>query len=346
MANPSIVGNHIMFQLPRFVSPDLLSSFCCFSPVHVFAAARLEPLTVGFSNITATYAPLWIAVEEHVGVKYGLDLKAIYAGRVRPQQLLATGEVPIVIASGTGTMTSHIVGIKDQVLIATITSKIGTSLFAKADIKNVEDLKGKTIATGRPAAFLDATVRYVLRSKFGLIPDRDVKLLPTGEPYLGLQALERGVVDAAAMSIPHLFIARKAGFRELISFDKLGVEYPYTSVVVLRQTAAKNPELVERFLKCIVEGIHLFKTNKAKTLAAFKRYMKGADDDILEESYQHTRATIDDAPHPSLQVVKGGLEMLSLQYPQAKQTDASLIIEPSFMKKIEDSGFIKSLYKK
>lgn len=334
-----------MFRPINFLATFLIVGLSLFSD-HAFAAARLEPLTVGFSNITATYAPLWIAVEEHVGVKYGLDLKAIYAGRVRPQQLLATGEVPIVIASGTGTMTSHIVGIKDQVLVATITSKIGTSLFAKSDIKSVEDLKGKTIATGRPAAFLDATVRYVLRSKFGLIPDRDVKLLPTGEPYLGLQALERGVVDAAAMSIPHLFIARKAGFKELTSFDKLGIEYPYTSVVVLRQTAAKNPELVERFLKCLVEGIYIFKTNKAKTLAVFKRYMKGADDDILEESYQHTRATIDDAPYPSLQVVKGGLEMLSLQYPQAKQTDASLIIEPQFMKKIEDSGFIRALYKK
>ena len=284
-----------------------------------FAAARLEPLTVGYSNITATYAPLWIAVEEQVGAKYGLDLKAIYAGRVRPQQLLATGEVPIVIASGTGTMTSHILGIKDQVLVATITSKIGTSLFAKPDVKSVEDLKGKTIATGRPAAFLDATVRYVLRSKFGLVPDRDVKLLPTGEPYLGLQALERGVVDAAAMSIPHLFIARKAGFNELASFDKLGISYPYTSVVTLRQTTIKNPDLVERFLKCIVEGAYIFKTNKAKSLAALRKYMKGADEDILEESYQYTHATIDEAPHPSLAIVKVGLEMLSLQYPQANK---------------------------
>jgi len=334
-----------MFQLSRFLCKSLVVVSLFFAG-HGFAAARLEPLTVGYSNITATYAPLWIAVEEHVGVKYGLDLKAIYAGRVRPQQLLATGEVPIVVASGTGTMTSHIVGIKDQVLVATITSKIGTSLFAKPDIKSVEDLKGKTIATGRPAAFLDATVRYVLRSKFGLVPDRDVKLLPTGEPYLGLQALERGVVDAAAMSIPHLFVARKAGFRELTSFDKLGIEYPYTSVVVLRQTVAKNPDLVENFLKCIVEGTYIFKTNKAKTLAVFKRYMKGADDGILEESYRHTRATIDEAPYPSLQVVKEGLDMLSLQYPQAKQIDASLIVEPALMKKIDDSGFIRALYKK
>lgn len=334
-----------MFQLLRFLAKSLVAVWL-FSPLDVFAAARLEPLTVGYSNITATYAPLWIAVEEHVGVKYGLDLKAIYAGRVRPQQLLATGEVPIVVASGTGTMTSHILGVKDQVLVATITSKIGTSIFAKPDIKTVEDLKGKTIATGRPAAFLDATVRYVLRAKFGLIPDRDVKLLPTGEPYLGLQALERGVVDAAAMSIPHLFVARKAGFRELVSFDKLGIEYPYTSVVTLRQTAVKNPELVEKFVKCIVEGIAVFKADKAKSLAALRKYMKGADEDILEESYQYTRGTIDDAPYPSLPVVKGGLEMLSLQYPQAKQTDASLIIDLQFMKKIEDGGLIRSLTKK
>jgi NitT/TauT family transport system substrate-binding protein len=311
----------------------------------VFAAARLEPLTVGYSNFTGTYAPLWIAVDEQVGAKYGLDLKAIYAGRVRPQQLLATGEVPAVLATATGAITSHIVGVKDQVVVATITNRVGTSLFAKPEIKTVEELKGKTVATGRPGAFLDAMVRYVLRSKFALVPDRDVKFLPSGEPSLSLQALERGVVDAAAMSTPYMFIARKAGLRELANFDKLGIEYPYTSVAVLRQTVVKNPDLVERFLKCIVEGIYIFKTNKAKTLAVFKRYMKGADDEILEETYQSTRATLEEAPHPSLRVVKGALDMLSLQYPQAKQTDASLIIEPAVMKRIDDSGFIRSLYK-
>jgi ABC-type nitrate/sulfonate/bicarbonate transport system substrate-binding protein len=334
-----------MFQ-PTTVIVRFLVVALLFYTGPVFAAGRLEPLTVGYSNFTGTYGPLWLAVEERLGTKYGLEIKAIYAGRVRPQQLLATGEMPIVLASATGTMTSHILGIKDQVLVATITSKIGTSIFSKTEIKTVEELKGKTVATGRPGAFQDATARYVLRSKFGLIPDRDVKFLPTGEPHLSLQALERGVVDAAVMSTPSLFIARKAGFRELASFDKLGVEYPYTSVVVLRQTAAKNPDLVEKFLKCIVEGIYIFKTNKAKTLAAFKRYMKGADDEILEETYQAARGTLDEAPHPSLQVVKSALDMLSLQYPQAKQTDANLIVEPSVMKRIDESGFIKALYKK
>src|SRR5207244_8549560 len=131
----------------------------------------------------------------------------------------------------------HSVGVKDQVNVATTTTKVGTAIFSKPEIKSMEELKGKTLATGRPGAFLDATVRYVLRSKFGLAPDRDVKLLPSGEPSLSLQTLEHGVVAAAAMSMPYVFVARKAGFRELANFDKLGIEYPYTSVNVLRYPA-------------------------------------------------------------------------------------------------------------
>ena len=78
----------------------------------------------------------------------------------------------------------------------------------------------------------------------------------------------------------------------------------------MRQTAAKNPDLIENFVKSIVEATYIFKSNKAKSLSALRRYMKGADEEILEESYQHTFATLDEAPFPSLQVVKEGLDML------------------------------------
>ena len=38
---------------------------------QVFGATRLEPLTVGYSNITATYAPLWMAVRSVSGSSMG-----------------------------------------------------------------------------------------------------------------------------------------------------------------------------------------------------------------------------------------------------------------------------------
>src|SRR5437870_7519440 len=47
-----------------------------------------------------------------------------------------------------------------------------TTLF-RSDIKSPEELRGKTIATGRPGAFADTMVRYILRAKLGLMPDRE-----------------------------------------------------------------------------------------------------------------------------------------------------------------------------
>ena len=55
---------------------------------------------------------------------------------------------------------------------------------------------------------------------------------------------------------------------------------------------------------------------------------------------------MEQSPIPSLQVIKSGLDILSLQYPQAKQTDPVAIFDPSFSRRIEESGFIAGLGKK
>jgi ABC-type nitrate/sulfonate/bicarbonate transport system substrate-binding protein len=252
--------------------------------------------------------------------------------------------VPYVVATGTGALTSHILGVKDQEIVLTFINKVESALFAKQEIKSTEELRGKTIATGRPGAFADTMVRYVLRAKLGLVPDRDVKLLPMGEAALTLPALEKGVVDAASLTIPYTLIAKKMGFRELVDYNKAGVVYPYNTVTTLKQTAAKNPELLERVLKTMVDGIHVYRTDKQRSLAVLKKYMRGASDDVLEQTYEQTRPGIEEVPTPSLEVIKSALEILSHQYPQAKQTDAAPIIDTSFMRRIEQSGYIKSLY--
>ena len=310
------------------------------------AATQLDSITIGYSSFSGDYVPLWIAVDDKLGKKYGLDLSAVYAGRIRPQQLLASGETPFVLATGTGAITSHILGVKDQVIVLVLVNKVGGAIVSKPEIKSAEDLKGKVIGTGRPGALAETIVRYVLRAKLGLVPDRDVKLLPVGEPQLALQGLERGIVDAASFSMPAMLIAKKKGFRELVSYEKLGLVYPYNTVTMLRQTAATNPDLVERFLKVLIEGIAIFKSDKEKSLAVMRKYLRGASDDILDETYQYTSAELESVPLLSLAVIKSALDMLSLQYPQAKQTDPNLIIDPSFVKAIEQSGFIRALYKK
>jgi len=309
-------------------------------------ASSLEPVTVAYSSFSGAYAPLWVATEERLGAKYGLDMKIIYAGRVRPQQLLVSGEAPFIVATGTGALTSHILASKDQVIVLTSVNKVGSSLFTRPTIKSAEQLRGKTVATGRPGAFGDQMVRYVLRAKLGLEPDRDVKLLAVGEAALALPALDRGIVDAASLTIPITLVARKMGFFELAEYDKLGVVYPYNTVTTLRETVSKKPQLVEKVLKTMIAAIAIFKTDKAKSLRAMKKYMRGVDDEVLEETYRYTSSVLEQVPAPSLDIIKAALEILSYAYPQAKQTDPNLIIDGSIVKQIEQSGFIAGLYKK
>jgi len=311
-----------------------------------FAATQLDSVTIGFSSFSGFYGPLWLAVEDGVGKKYGVDLRAVYAGRVRPQQLLASGETPFVIASGSGAVTSHVLGVKDQVIVALLSNKLGGGIFSKNEIKRPEDLKGKLIATGRPGALNDILVRYVMTRKWGLAPDRDVKLMPIGEPPLMLQALERGVVDATSLSVPASFVAKSKGYFELVDYDALGLSYPQHAVTTLRPTITKNPEMVERVLKALIESVAIFKSNKQKSFAVWRKYMRGASEEFLEETYQHTVAAMESVPTPSVQVIASALDMISAHYPQAKQTDPSLIVDPSFVRRIEQSGFISALYKK
>jgi ABC-type nitrate/sulfonate/bicarbonate transport system substrate-binding protein len=311
-----------------------------------FAAATLEPVTVGYSSFSGAYLPLWIAVEERLGRKYGIDLKAIYAGRIRPQQLLASNQVPFVMATGTGALTSHILGLKDQVIILVTVNKVNSAIFSRPEIKSAEELRGKTVATGRPGAFGDTMVRYVLRAKLGLVPDRDVKMLPIGEAQLAFPALERGIVQAASLTIPFTLIAKKMGYRELIDYDKAGVVYPYNTITALRQTPKNSPDLTERLLKSMIEGTYVVKTDREKSIAVMRRYMRGTSDEILEQTYDYARSVTEENPTPSLDIIKAALEILSYEYPKAKETDPNGIIDTSIMKKIEQSGFIKALYKK
>jgi ABC-type nitrate/sulfonate/bicarbonate transport system substrate-binding protein len=311
-----------------------------------FAAATLEPVTVGYSSFSGAYLPLWIAVEERLGRKYGIDLKAIYAGRIRPQQLLASSEVPFVMATGTGALTSHILGVKDQVIILVTVNKVNSAIFSRPEIKSAEELRGKTVATGRPGAFGDTMVRYVLRAKLGLVPDRDVKMLPIGEAQLAFPALERGIVQAASLTIPFTLIAKKMGYRELIDYDKAGVVYPYNTITTLRQTPKNFPDLTERLLKSMIEGTSIVKTDREKSIAVMRKYMRGTSEEILEQTYDYARSVTEENPTPSLDIVKAALEILSYEYPKAKETDPNGIIDTSIMKKIEQSGFMKTVYKK
>jgi ABC-type nitrate/sulfonate/bicarbonate transport system substrate-binding protein len=319
-----------------------LVHWAIFIYVGLFATARLsfaagEPLKLKiiYSSFTGAYAPLWLAVEDRLGRKYGLDFEAVYAGRARPHQLLLSGDSQYVVSKGTGVVSSYAAGSKDLVIIASFMNATGSSIFSKPQIKTPKELQGKNIASGRPGAVTDILLHYVLRRKVGLEPGRDVKIVPVGETAAILPALERGVVDAAMLTTPSRLMAKKMGFRELLDFDDLGVQYPYVGISTLKVNVKKSPDVTLRLVRALTDGIQIFKTNKERSLAVMKRYLRGASDEMLEETYGYFSKRMPKYPYPSVEAIKTALDMMADQFPQASSVDPNEVVDLTYVKQVE-----------
>jgi ABC-type nitrate/sulfonate/bicarbonate transport system substrate-binding protein len=319
-----------------------LVHWAIFIYVGLFATARLScaageslKLKIIYSSFTGAYAPLWLAVEDRLGRKYGLDFEAVYAGRARPHQLLLSGDSQYVVSTGTGVVSSYAAGSKDLVIIASFMNATGSSIFSKPQIKTPKELQGKNIASGRPGAVTDILLHYVLKRKVGLEPGRDVKIVPVGETAAILPALERGVVDAAMLTTPSRLMAKKMGFRELLDFDDLGVQYPYVGISTLKVNVKKSPDVTLRLVRALTDGIQIFKTNKERSLAVMKRYLRGASDEMLEETYGYFSKRMPKYPYPSVEAIKTALDMMADQFPQASSVDPNEVVDLTYVKQVE-----------
>ena len=298
----------------------------------VLTAAEVQKLKIIYSSFTGAYTPLWIAVDDQLGRKHGLELEAVYAGRARPHQLLLSGDAQYVVSTGTGVVSSYAAGQKDMVIIASFLNVTGASLFTKPQISKPAELRGKVVGSGRPGSITDVMLHYVLKKKLNLDPARDVKVVPLGDGPAILPALEKGVVDGAVLTTPTRLMARAVGFREMLDFDELGIPYPYVGVSTLKANVKKRPDVTVSFLKTLIEAIQIFKTNREKSMAVMKKYLRGASDEILAETYNYFSAKIQKTPYPSADAIRTALDMMSDQFPQAKSVDANEVIDMSFLK--------------
>ena len=117
------------------------------------AASGSQKLKVTYAAITGAYTPLWIAVEDGLGRKYGLDLESIYAGRTNPGLILASGEAQYSVNTGFGTIQTYALGRKDGVIVVSFANTTGFSIYSKPQIINSADLRGKVIGHLRARGF-------------------------------------------------------------------------------------------------------------------------------------------------------------------------------------------------
>jgi NitT/TauT family transport system substrate-binding protein len=304
-------------------------------------AQELKPVRIS-TSLGAGQLGLWVTRDAGLFSKYGLNVEIIgIQSAARQVQLLFSGDTLLSSSSGTTPVRARIEG-GDTIIIMGLLNSFTLSIMAVPEVKEPKDLKGRVIGVGSIGGSPTLLSQRVLK-KWGL--EQDVKFIPTGGYVESVAAMENRRVYAAVLDPPRAYIGKKKfGFHELAN---LGKEFKYaTTVLVTRESLVrKERETLMQFAKAIVEGIQRVKADKEFSIKVLGKNLRSSDREILEETYRVFSGLYETVPYTAIEGIQPILDEISTQIPKAKNFKPDEFIDASIVRQLEQSGFIKNLYR-
>jgi len=249
------------------------------------------------------------------------------------------------MADGSASVSATLAG-ADVPVIASFLDTFPYSLVSLPEIKKVNQLIGGKIAVSRFGSATDLGVRMAL-AKVGLNPEKDVTLLQIGAQTARFAALQSKSVQATIITPPFTLTTRKMGFTTLIDMAQLNIPYQLTGLLGSRSYLRTHHDLVLTVIRSLVEAIHFYKTEKEPSIKIMARYLNTTDREALEETYREVALkTVPEKPYPTLAGIQTILDELAKKDPKAKAARPEEFVDSSFVKKLDEEGFIDRLYKR
>jgi NitT/TauT family transport system substrate-binding protein len=310
-------------------------------------AAEPTKLLIAHGAISNNVAPLWIAKEQGIYKKYGLDVDLVFIIAGRAMQAMLAGQVLVGLVGGTH-VTNANTGGGDFTMILGLENRLDYIFVARPTIKSGEELKGKKVAIGTPAGSASLAT-YVALDHLGLVPRRDnIVLLGIGGVPERMGALRSGSVEATSLSPEFGQVVVSEGYRVLVDLGKENVPFQSSGLVVPRSLIKTNPQLVENIARATVEGTAFIHkpANKEIVVRSLARNLRLDKGERVEKAYQGLVAALPRRPCPSMEGVAAMLKLMAQHGLNAKasQIKPEEVADLSYCKKFEDSGFFKSLY--
>jgi len=309
--------------------------------------AQVSRLNVGYSAVSADQLPAWVARETGIFAKNGLDVQVIFfTGGTTSILALVSGDVPITQVSAPGLINSVLAG-SDAVFVAAGMTSLNYVLMGKPGVKTTEQLRGGTVAISRFGSATDSIARFAL-GKIGLTPGKDVTLVQVGSGPARLDATLTGRVTASVINPPSSFVAEKRGLVVLADVAKMGLVFQHTGAATTRRFIREHRDIVSRYVKSHVEAVHKIWTDKETTVRVLGKFMgNGVDRDILEKSRENilTEALLPRKQYPTLEGIQTAVHDIANRDPRAKTAKPEQFVDFSFIKELDQSGYIDSLYK-
>ena len=319
-----------MFNSPwRFASMLFVLMLAITAATDTHAAAA-RPLRIAFLFTSGTMASMWMAKETGGFAKEGLDVEMISMSSTLALPALLANEVDVIQISAVPLINASLRGF-DAVFAAGMLNTMIWDLYARAEIKSAEQLKGKIVGTERPGSPVAYGTLVALR-KLGLTP-KDVQLRILGGSEQITAALLTGQIVAGAAAPPVSFQLDRAGFHSMTTT----LDQPYQNVGVVTRRARMD-ELAGRLvplLRAVRAGIDRYYSDKTFTMKVIAKYTKEKDPTIIDRTYEfYRRAGFRRELMISEPGVQGILDFLSETLPEAKKATPAQFFDDRFVRQL------------
>ena len=311
-------------------------------------AQTLETFRVSYGGYNESAAPMWVGIDKGVFRKYGIDASMIQvrSGALSVAALVAR-EVDAVWPAQSTILSTVFGGVKLGCIASPI-NKIPRLLVVRKDIHTIEDLRGKVVGVQSIGGGFWLQTMIIFDS-LGVDPDKHgLKFRVIGDGPVIAQALTTGNIDVAAMTYSLSEAALKAGFRSMVDAAELKAPYQGPSVCALKEVLASRQDFFLRLTKGLAEATAfiLENGNKADVVRTLMKHLRLNKVEEGESSYKVLRlmTTLDLAPNPAaFKIVQ---RIVAKVNPKIGQVDIDQIIDNSYVRNIESSGFLPELRKK
>jgi ABC-type nitrate/sulfonate/bicarbonate transport system substrate-binding protein len=326
----------------------LLLLLCVTCGVVSPLAAQVRSNLAG-SVTSESMTALWVARDRGLFKKHGLDMQFILMPR-NPLAIAAllAGEIDAAIV-GPGHVINAAGSGADIVGIANLAQKLDYRLNARPEIKTKEDLRGKRIAISGPGSTSHLVTMLALQALNVDINQAKITLLTIPGTEMNRRlAMETNGVDATALRGAMGDLYGNKGYPVLYNFKNTGVTLPQTMLVTTRRIAAARPQVIEGYLKSMVEAIAftLNPANKELVVRLLASNLRLSNLTDAAEAYETVINSYERAPHTSLDGMKRLHKLLIQVNPKISDVRVETTIDNSFMDKLESSGFVDSVYKR
>ena len=124
------------------------------------------------------------------------------------------------------------------------------------------------------------------------------------------------------------------------------LDFQLGGIVSSKETVAHDPDMARRVVKSYVEGCHYFRRNADFSVGLQKKYSRVEDPKIARQCHDLYSHYFLKKPYPSAKGLQTVLTNLSKKIPEAGKVSPERFIDRSFLKELDDSGFIDDLYKR